>query len=87
MKNLLLQLFFFSIVIQNSLWSQTNFTRKDSLQGGLPIERTCFDVLHYDLNIKLDIAQKKNSRLQYYSIQNTREHDQNTIGFVSKYEY
>ncbi len=59
MKNQLFQLFFFSILIQQSLWSQSDFTRKDSLQGGLPIERTCYDVIHYDLNIKLDIAQRK----------------------------
>lgn len=30
------------------------FTRKDSLQGGLRLERTCFDVLRYDLNIKIN---------------------------------
>ena len=34
--------------------SAQNFTRKDSLQGGLRPERTCFDVLHYDLNIKVN---------------------------------
>ena len=31
-----------------------NFTRKDSLKGGLRFERTCFDVLRYDLNIKVN---------------------------------
>ncbi len=31
-----------------------NFTRKDSLQGGLRTERTCYDVLRYDLNIQID---------------------------------
>lgn len=30
------------------------FTRRDSLQGGLRFERTCFDVLRYDLNIKIN---------------------------------
>jgi aminopeptidase N len=30
------------------------FTRKDSLQGGLRSERTCYDVLRYDLNIKIN---------------------------------
>lgn len=29
-------------------------TRKDTLQGGLRVERTCFDVLRYDLNIKIN---------------------------------
>ena len=33
-------------------------TRKDSLQGGLRFERTCYDVLRYDLNIKVDPVKK-----------------------------
>ncbi|MGV1011993.1 MAG: M1 family metallopeptidase [Flavobacterium sp.] len=37
--------------------SQT-FTRKDTLQGGLRAERTCYDVLRYDLNIKINIEEK-----------------------------
>jgi aminopeptidase N len=40
-----------------SVFSQ-NFTRKDSLQGGLRPERTCFDVMRYDLNIKINIEDK-----------------------------
>lgn len=31
-----------------------NFTRRDSLQGGMRFERSCFDVQHYDLNIKIN---------------------------------
>ena len=38
--------------------SAQNFTRKDSLQGGLRIDRTCFDVLRYELNIKVNIDEK-----------------------------
>ncbi len=38
--------------------AQKAFTRKDSLQGGPRIERTCFDVQHYKLNLKLDIDKK-----------------------------
>lgn len=34
--------------------SAQNFTLRDSLQGGLRFERTCFDVLLYDLNIKIN---------------------------------
>ncbi len=34
------------------------FTRKDSLRGGLRHERTSFDVLRYDLNIRVDPDQK-----------------------------
>lgn len=30
------------------------FTRRDSLQGGLRFERTCFNVLRYDLNITIN---------------------------------
>ena len=34
--------------------SAQNFSRRDSLQGGLRPERTNFDVQRYDLNIKID---------------------------------
>lgn len=40
------------------LSAQKNFTRKDSLQGGLRPERTCFDVQRYDLDIRVDIDKK-----------------------------
>lgn len=35
-----------------------HFTRRDSLQGGLRPERTSFDVLRYDLNIKVNLDEK-----------------------------
>lgn len=35
-----------------------NFTRKDSLQGGFSFERMCFDVQHYDLDIKVNPDEK-----------------------------
>jgi len=35
-----------------------NFTRKDSLHGGLRVERTCFDVIRYDLNITINPDEK-----------------------------
>jgi aminopeptidase N len=38
--------------------SAQNFTRRDSLQGGLRLERTSFDVQRYDLNIKIDPEKK-----------------------------
>lgn len=41
-----------------SLSAQETFTRKDSLQGGLQPERTCFNVLHYELNIKVNPDEK-----------------------------
>ena len=34
--------------------SAQNFSRRDSLQGGLRFERVCFDVQRYDLNIKIN---------------------------------
>ncbi len=52
--------FFITLLILLSFKSnsQENFTRKDSLRGGLRFERTCFDVLHYGLNIKVNPLQK-----------------------------
>ncbi len=41
-----------------SLSAQETTTRKDTLQGGLRAERTCYDVLRYDLNIKINIQDK-----------------------------
>lgn len=35
-----------------------HFTHRDSLQGGMRPERTCFDVQHYDLNVKVNISEK-----------------------------
>ena len=37
-----------------SLSAQETFTRRDSLHGGLRMERTSYDVLHYGLNIKIN---------------------------------
>lgn len=50
--------FFCFLLTSASLFSQKNFTRKDSLQGGLRPERTCFDVQRYDLDIMADIDKK-----------------------------
>ncbi|WP_091399324.1 M1 family metallopeptidase [Flavobacterium noncentrifugens] len=41
------------IGLQN-IFAQENFTKRDSLHGGLRFERTSYDVLHYDLNIKVN---------------------------------
>ncbi len=40
------------------LSAQENFTRKDSLHGSLRPERTCYDVMRYDLNIKINPTEK-----------------------------
>jgi aminopeptidase N len=48
----------FSILGIARLSAQESATRKDSLQGGLRVERTCFDVLQYDLNIKINPVER-----------------------------
>ena len=55
MKNLILTAF---ILIGIQQISAQKFTRKDSLQGGLRPERTSFNVLRYDLNIKINPGEK-----------------------------
>ena len=50
--------FIFFLIIVNQLFAQEIATKRDSLQGGLPPERTCFDVLHYGLNLKINITDK-----------------------------
>ncbi len=52
-------LFVFLIILGfQTLSAQETATRKDSLQGGLRTERTCYDVLRYDLNIKINMEDK-----------------------------
>ena len=46
------------LIFAFNVYAQKTFTRKDSLQGGLRAERTCFDVLRYDLNIKINPQEK-----------------------------
>jgi aminopeptidase N len=65
MKNILL--FCLALISVQTLLAQETFTRKDSLQGGLRVARTCYDVLRYDLNIKINIEDK--SIVGYNSIQ------------------
>ncbi len=55
MKKILL--FSLSLLVFNQIEAQ-NFSRKDSLQGGLREERTCYDVLRYDLDIRIDPEKK-----------------------------
>ncbi len=56
MKKVLL--FCFIISSFQLLSAQETTTHKDTLQGGLRPERTCFDVLRYDLNIKISPEEK-----------------------------
>jgi len=50
MKKLIILTLLFSLFQSNA----QNFTRRDSLQGGVRFERSCFDVQRYDLNIKIN---------------------------------
>ncbi len=52
MKNLFISL---SLIISLGIKAQT-FTHPDSLRGSLRPERTSFDVRHYNLSVKVDIA-------------------------------
>ena len=54
MKIVLLSLLLFF----NLISAQEPTTRKDSLKGSLRIERTCIDVLRYDLNVKVTPSEK-----------------------------
>lgn len=74
MKNILL--FCIALISAPTLSAQETFTRKDSLQGGLRIERTCYDVLRYDLNIKINIEEKSIvgfNDIQFKVVENTKK--------------
>lgn len=61
-------------LITQILFSQ-NFTKRDSLQGGLPFERTCFDVRSYLLDIDVDINEKYISGvnlISFTTVENTK---------------
>jgi aminopeptidase N len=49
---------FLILVITHHSFSQ-NFTHSDSLRGQLSKERTCFDVIHYDLSVKVNPSKKE----------------------------
>ena len=46
------------IIVTSPLSAQEPTTRKDSLKGSLRFERTCYDVLRYDLNVKVTPSEK-----------------------------
>jgi aminopeptidase N len=50
--------FLLLFIVISQLSAQEITTRKDTLKGGLRFERTCFDVLHYDLDIKINPEEK-----------------------------
>jgi aminopeptidase N len=58
MKKTISLLLFTNLLSAQLTVPKDNFTRRDTLQGGLRPERTCFDVQRYDLNIKVNIEEK-----------------------------
>lgn len=55
--------------------SAQNFTKRDSLQGGLPLERTCFDVLYYRLDIMVNPDEKYisgSNSISFEVVENTK---------------
>jgi len=54
--------------------AQEQYTRKDSLQGGLRMERNCYDVLRYDLDIRINPTEKSihgSNLITYKLVENT----------------
>ena len=72
MKNIL----FATLLLLTTLINAQNFSRKDSLQGSLRFERTCFDVLHYELNLTVHPDQKKiegSNQIKFKVVENTQK--------------
>ena len=46
------------IILNISIAQAQKFTHRDSLQGGMRFERSCFDVQHYELNILINPTEK-----------------------------
>lgn len=72
MKNIL---FFCLLIISWQATAQEVFTRKDSLQGGMRQERSCFDVQRYDLNLTINPDEKTivgNNTISFKVIDSTK---------------
>ncbi|MBM6500325.1 M1 family metallopeptidase [Flavobacterium macrobrachii] len=68
--------FFLIVFGLQSLVAQETFTRKDSLHGGLRFERTCFDVMRYNLDIIVLPRTKKikgNNEIVFKVVENTKK--------------
>ena len=57
-------------------------TRKDSLQGGMRFERSCFNVLRYDLELKVDPTKKEILGFNDITFKVVQPTKKNSIGFV-----
>ena len=72
MKKLLFSILIFSVFQINA----QNFTRRDSLQGGMRFERSCYDVQRYDLNIKINPVERSivgYNEVTFDVLQNTKK--------------
>ena len=72
MKKIFLLTILFSIFQTNA----QNFTRRDSLQGGMRFERACYDVQRYDLNIKINPEERNivgYNEVTFDVLQNTKK--------------
>lgn len=52
---------------------KTAFTRADSLRGGQPATRTCYDINYYHLDVKLDVAHRFISGSNLFRFTATRD--------------
>jgi aminopeptidase N len=52
---------------------KATFTRADSLRGGQPAARTCYDINYYHLDVKLDVANKAISGSNLFRFTATRD--------------
>lgn len=69
---------FFTLSGNDTLRAQSGekvFTMRDSLLGGLRLERTDFDVLHYDLKFRLDLQKQYIAGRNIISFEATRTTD------------
>ena len=68
-----ISLFFFFIITLSSFAQQPNFTRQDTLRGTITAERVWWDLLHYDLDMKVDPSTKSlqgNNTIRYKVLKN-----------------
>ena len=55
------------------LQPKSTFTRADSLRGGQPAERTCYDINYYHLDVRLDVAGRSISGTNLFRFTATRD--------------
>jgi aminopeptidase N len=71
---MLKKVIFIFLLCNYTLLAQESFTQKDSIHGGLRFERTCYDVLRYDLNITVNPDEKSikgSNEITFKVVENT----------------